>query len=307
MINSHKFSYNPFLILSLIFSLFFLMPIKVFGNIYASGRVLTLKTYPFAPVEILELRINDSSIRFNEKLSEDNDWLKDLRVQVKNISDKAISYISIELRNEPPESGDKPRITAFSIGSLPVSRNQLVQQAETLVSPEAFIDIPLPQKQYEIYKDYLQVSSLEVSIGQVFFTDDTLWTRGVLYTRDPKNSNKWNPIKSSVEKVEEFYLQKRQQRLTQSPDKPPKSSLLTYQPVAFKSKTKSIPSKALLDCHILSDSHFYQCDYLCPDWYFSYTPPLEYGRWRYYEVYYNCSGPAYCYPYQNVTEVQLCW
>jgi hypothetical protein len=307
MIKNNESSRNELFIIFFGILLFFTLNPKAHGTPVGQSRVLKLMTYPFAPVEIMGIKVKDTPVSFNQPLSDDKDWINGITVRVKNISEKSISYISIELRSEPPESGDKPRITSVSSGVLPLLRDGAEQQANILISPDMFIDITLSNDQYQVYKDYLQVSSLQVSVGSVFFTDDTLWMKGVSFTRDSKNPNNWKPVKTSVKSVEEFYLQNRKQGFMQSPGKALKSFSPTLQLVANKLATKSRFSMQDWNCHILSDAQFWPCDYQCPDFYVTYIPPYEFGRWDYYEVYANCSGPNYCYPYQIKLDVRLCF
>ena len=305
MFKNHERSRHGFFVVCLSILLLFGLTAKINANQAGQGRILKSVTYPFAPVEIIEIKVNDTPISFNQILGNDIDWINGLTVRVKNTSEKPISYISIDLRSEPPESGDKPRITSFSKGVLPVSRDIPVAPGNTLVAPDTFIEIPFTNEQFQIYKDYLQVSSLQVSVGSVFFTDDTLWMQGVLYTRDTKNPNKWNPVKSSVERLEKYYLQKRTQSLMQPLGMSPRTSFPALKPAAYKSENKGVLEE---NCRILSDAEWFMCDYLCNYWYANYSLPLEWGHWNYYEVFVNCSGPTYCYPYQTKMEPRLdCW
>jgi hypothetical protein len=139
-----------------------------FGIEPRQGRLLSKASHPFEPIEIESIKVKGNPINFDEPLGNDKDWLQGLTIRVKNISEKPISYISIELWSYPPESGDKPRVTSFSRGSLPLPRNGVLEPPTTIVSPDEFIDITFTDEMYNIYKEYLQVSNLKVSVGNVF-------------------------------------------------------------------------------------------------------------------------------------------
>ena len=177
------------------------------------ARVISKLTSPFEPVLLTNAKARGKAIRFEmPSVDDDQNWLQGLSVQVRNISERAITYVSIELRVDPPESGNLPRITSFSAGSLPLSGDGLLPTAEKLILPGRSIDIKFPDEKYLRYREYLQVDNVKISIGKVFFEDDTLWMGGVLYTRDPKNSNRWNPVESSVRNLEESYRERIKQQ-----------------------------------------------------------------------------------------------
>lgn len=190
-----------------------------YGNEPRQSRLLSRASHPFEPIEMVSIKVKGNPINFDEPLGSDKDWLQGLMIRVKNISEKPISYISIELWSYPPESGHIPRVTSFFRGSLPLPRNGVLEPPKTIVSPGEFIDITFTDEMYNIYKEYLQVSNLKVSVGKIFFMDDTLWMDGVIFTRDPDKPTRWKPVQSSVKSVEEFYLQKKTQSLVQPPGK----------------------------------------------------------------------------------------
>jgi hypothetical protein len=170
-------------------------------------RVLERLSFPFEPIEITDVRIKGQSIKFSPVLTDNVDWLQGLTVQVKNISGKPISYISIELWVHPPESGNRPTVTTIASGQVPLSSAEISQPAKVLVAPNASTEITLNDSAYTVYKNELHASKVQVRVGMVFFTDNTAWKEGVLLRRDKTKPNRWNVIKDSERRLEEFLKQ----------------------------------------------------------------------------------------------------
>ncbi|MFY9557970.1 MAG: hypothetical protein WAV20_06305 [Blastocatellia bacterium] len=171
----------------------------------AQGQARTLErsVLPFEPIEIMDVKLHGRSIRLNAALTGDNDWLQGLTFRVKNISGKPISYVSIQLRVNPPESGNLPRVTGLSAGFSPFSPNGISPRAETFVAPDDFGEIVLSDTAYNAYKHELQASTILVRVGLVVFTDDTAWSEGLLLKRDAKTPNRWVVVEESQKRLEE--------------------------------------------------------------------------------------------------------
>ncbi len=176
-------------------------------------RVLERDAFPFEPIEIIDVKVKKGSISFGSTLDNDVDWLEGLTLRVKNISETPISYISIGLHVNPPESGSLPKMTIFSAGSLPVPQNGVLQPAKVLVAPDDYVDIPFDAGAYRVYKTELQASKVLLRIETICFTDDTAWMQGMLHKRDPNNPFRWNVIESSKKRYEEFLKKQRSERL----------------------------------------------------------------------------------------------
>ena len=228
-------------------ALFYLSPTFVSAAVQTQGRVLAREELPFEPIEIVNVIVKDSTVSFGTALTEDSDWLQGLTLRIKNISGKPISYRGIQLCVNPPESGNLPKVTEFSAGSLPILNNDLLTPARTLVAPNNYIDIKFDDSAYKKYKTELQVSKVFIRVGKIFFTDDTLWSQGMLHRRDPNKPNRWNVIDSSRLRVEEFYKQKSstrpQSRLLQG-------SVISLQTVSYRPATKKTSlSRQCLECY----------------------------------------------------------
>lgn len=81
--------------------------------------VLKKEVYPNEPIELVDLRVKEKQIRISEYFDSDKDWYKNMSLLVKNISDKTIVYLELEL--EIPKSGtmERPVVVPFVFGELP--------------------------------------------------------------------------------------------------------------------------------------------------------------------------------------------
>jgi hypothetical protein len=134
----------------------------------------------------------------NDKFFEDDDWLKGLTINVKNTSGRIIKYVELDLVF--PRPNDSP--------NQPVSRDHLIYGQYPLQPGEAGPANPQPPvmpgdtveialTDYEgtmdflLHTNYRSIKQLEIEIGMVIFDDDTKWSGGRLYRRDPTRPDGW--------------------------------------------------------------------------------------------------------------------
>jgi hypothetical protein len=70
----------------------------VFTQAQSDERVVNLYQWRNEPLKIHSIKVKGKEIKPNEKFAdEDDDWFRDLVVEVENISDKTIVYMAINL------------------------------------------------------------------------------------------------------------------------------------------------------------------------------------------------------------------
>jgi hypothetical protein len=80
----------------------------------------TIKQAAFeGPVEIVGLEIGGHPARFNERVMADKDWLKTLKLEFKNLHDKSIVHMRIELEIAPTGKMDAPLRLMLEFGIRP--------------------------------------------------------------------------------------------------------------------------------------------------------------------------------------------
>jgi hypothetical protein len=172
------------------------------AHIQKGAKKITFFSYDFvpnnvpAPIEITGIKVKGKPVKFNEPFEEPAaDWLNGITFEVRNAGDKAISYFDIELVVKFQNSEIDGQIIPVAFGLKPIPGK---------VSPTA----QLPSSDYasasllshnfntimsslEKEKTTYDKNSVEVSIGQVIFSDDTRWSGGNLFKRDPTNNRRW--------------------------------------------------------------------------------------------------------------------
>lgn len=170
-----------------------------------TGNTLWKITYPDEPVEITDLSVEWKGIEFGKAFSAQQDWLRTLRFNVKNTSDKVINYVEFHVLIQYPESKKTANaidVTAgfFTSDDNPVDRNN---QAIYL-QPGQVVSLYVNEKRY---RNFLQMiieanaenQSMKISllIARVQTEDHSMWTVGEWYAPDPANSKKWLKLKIS--------------------------------------------------------------------------------------------------------------
>jgi len=141
-------------------------------------------------VPYLSLRI----LRFEAN----NDWLRQLTLQLQNVSGKTITYVEIHL-TFPQTANEKGRIGLHQI-YLGIDPDRKFTRPEIRFAPNDTIELPVAKEIDEIKKlvetrlPLTQVFEVEVEVHAVLFDDGTMFQAGVMYQRDPNEPKKWIPI-----------------------------------------------------------------------------------------------------------------
>lgn len=147
----------------------------------------------------------------------DSDWLKNLTVTLKNVSDKPITYVALFLRfpetardkpsrglNLPsPTSTDRPHGSGLHQIFIGVDPDRKFQRPKLRLAPSESLDIPLDTEFRDIAtllrlldQPIEQVSQMEIEIHSALFDDGSLFEAGMMYRRDPTDPHRWVPIGS---------------------------------------------------------------------------------------------------------------
>ncbi|MEK6334225.1 MAG: hypothetical protein AABM67_04695 [Acidobacteriota bacterium] len=194
----------------------FMVVIGVFGlSLAQSGstgqkRERTIKRPPWRnePIRIEKIKLRGMPVS-DQKFLEDDDWLKSLTLSVKNTSGRIIKYIEIDLIFPRPQDSLGERISRDHLmyGQYPLLPGEAVSpSSEAPVMPNDSVSITLSD--YEGMMEFLKqtnygasIRDLELEISMVIFNDDTKWSGGRLYRRDPNNPDGWIPIPKQQNKV----------------------------------------------------------------------------------------------------------
>jgi hypothetical protein len=166
-----------------------------------SQNLKTLEFYSYdfmpnsvpAPIEITNMKVKGKSVKFAEPFEADDDWLNGITFDIRNSGNKDIIFFEIDvawkLLNDKADGftgkiffGRRPipgRMAATALlssgGATSVSYNDLHRAMAGLTRKNIVSD----------------TRAAEVRIGTVIFSDDTSWSMGSLFVRDPKDDRRW--------------------------------------------------------------------------------------------------------------------
>jgi hypothetical protein len=170
-------------------------------------KVVRKENDPTSPVEIGQLKHKGKPVNFNRAFDADagDDWLKDLSVEVKNVSDRPIIYLKIELNFPSDDSEDRALVTYLEYGKQPTEGDAAAPDFKPL-RPGETITLSVPEwvpgavrrsLQKEGSGSALKLNRVKVYANQAWFDKDTMWMLGTTFRRDPAN-NEFKPIARSA-------------------------------------------------------------------------------------------------------------
>lgn len=163
-----------------------------------SEKKFIKESYKNEPIEFSSINSNGKKIKLNEKLIQENDWLKDLTIDFKNIYDKPITYISLIINFPETHSNGLPMSYIVKFGVHPNNANKN-NYASEIVLPKEVAQINLSQKSYDALKTFLatrnftlkDLTEANLAIQTVFFADGTIWFGGTISRPDPTHPGKY--------------------------------------------------------------------------------------------------------------------
>ena len=169
-------------------------------------RVIDKMTWRTEPIKIEKITTNGAVVELGKRFPGDKDWLKGLTILVKNVSDKAIARIELNLdfpRSEPvpedvpfysmplvygldpldyPNSGHPPIL-------LPGERGELrLPDVNLPVIKKDLADLGYPE----------DVTRARLRLDVVIFLDRLMWGSDEILHPDPKNPKSWSILEFSV-------------------------------------------------------------------------------------------------------------
>jgi hypothetical protein len=161
-------------------------------------KKFTKETFKNEPIEFIELKSNGKKFKLNEKLTQEDDWLKDFTINFKNISDKPITYVSIIINFPETRSNGLPMSYIIKFGVHPDFPNKNNDELK-MVAPNEIAQISLSPERYEKVKAFLatrhhllrDLTEANVTIQTIFFADGANWFGGTISRPDPNRPGKY--------------------------------------------------------------------------------------------------------------------
>jgi hypothetical protein len=156
-----------------------------------------LTNYRNEPLKITSMKAANRKVRFGEKITGEDDWLKSAELTIKNVSGKDIVFVEVDLNfPETKTSGDEMSFP-LRFGSppgLPTGSPAMILR----IDDEATLG--LQGKRYEELVRFVEhrhsistIGKVVVDVQLVIFADGTAWSRGTFRRRDPNNPNSYIP------------------------------------------------------------------------------------------------------------------
>ena len=83
------------------------------------SKVMKVGHWKDEPAEIVSVKLRGRTLNHGDSLDPYPNWTKDLEITVRNVSDRPISYASVELSTSNDSGSDAIALTLYSFGSIP--------------------------------------------------------------------------------------------------------------------------------------------------------------------------------------------
>jgi hypothetical protein len=177
----------------------------------ADGKVIRVYQDPKSPLGLSGLAVKGVTVTPDVEFSASSlaavggpgDWLQDLTLRLKNISDKQITYISLHLQFVDALDGGGQLILHdkhMGIGLLP--RVPGDGQEPLALNPVESVKFVLSPQEIDRIKEKLagrnlqvaDMNKLAIKLGYVLFNDGIQWSEGSLYKPNPDAPHGWERI-----------------------------------------------------------------------------------------------------------------
>jgi hypothetical protein len=176
----------------------------VFAQSSNRNRVVNKLTQAGEPIEITKLKVKGKPLNFNREFSDDDDWVKGLTVEVKNVSGREIIYLQIELDFPVDDSDARVFVVSLEYGYppeegdvAPVTKPLQPVEVVTLSATSGVADALKREIREKGSGNALKMNKADIYVNQVWFDMNTVWGMGTIFERDPTDKKKWNPIKTN--------------------------------------------------------------------------------------------------------------
>ncbi len=164
-------------------------------------RVDKHKTVLKLPLEVIQAKVGENVIEWGEQFDGDNsEWLKQLKITIKNTSDKTITWASIFLWFPETRQSGPIMVAQLFIGQLSdmITKNPPLdlkpgKELEVSVEPN-FTSI---KKLIESRSRLDQVNEVDIELQEVMFDDGTLYSADAIWKLNPETNSprKWIKVR----------------------------------------------------------------------------------------------------------------
>jgi hypothetical protein len=175
--------------------------------------------FPNEPFEFSNLSIQNTKISPRQKISVHSlieksggnidSWMENLKFTLKNITDKRITYIAIELDfPETKVNGPMMVYNQLGIGIPPYATEDLRNHATPLIlEPSDTIRFTLSAKDLQVIKQFLSVRNFQLAninnivirVDHLIFDDGMKWQIGRFYKPNPNKPSGYELISPNIQ------------------------------------------------------------------------------------------------------------
>lgn len=185
------------------FCLFFLLSVILVGQ--EKLRTLEKRITKNDPIELVSFEVKNRVFNDKKTVVGDKFWLRDLRMNVRNISNKQIVYLSVNIQIQPTSKSKIPFNLPFVFGSYylpeqglnykPFMPNETLKIAILPTQLEYFTNVFMPQN------DLNDIDFVKYYFNFIVFEDGTAWSKGRLLHRSQNNPYKWESFSNKSNPV----------------------------------------------------------------------------------------------------------
>jgi hypothetical protein len=144
-------------------------------------------------VEIVDIKVADTSIKVGRSFLAGDDWLQGLSLKMKNVSGRPI--IGARLSFSLPETRVDNNGLGFSLEYGRGLTTGILSDVQKVVMPDEEFELKFSDRQYQRQREFFtsrstlkSFSKITISTLIVKFDDESIWAGGCLRASDPANS-----------------------------------------------------------------------------------------------------------------------
>jgi hypothetical protein len=150
------------------------------------------------PLEITEIKVKEKAIRFEEKFTEDGQWLRDATFKIRNKYSKPITYVHIDIDFPETEATGIMMQRQLFLGQHPAPKRPSPRPPVRILPGES-LEVSLASE-FDGIKRMIErrnpsinnISQILIRLNEVAFEDGTLYSGGNIYRLNPDpNGPKW--------------------------------------------------------------------------------------------------------------------
>ncbi|MEO8650082.1 MAG: hypothetical protein ABI539_13035 [Acidobacteriota bacterium] len=150
------------------------------------------------PIVIVSRKLGNSAFERQKRVSGNDDWLKNLRFGVKNVSNKTIVYFNIDL--VIPKQRQLPAFLPVGIFFGNRYAPVVANPSDLILAPDEIGEVGVSTSEISYWNMELEKYGVEdfnlvtLDIREIHFADGTGWKLGIPLQQDPDNPKIWRSL-----------------------------------------------------------------------------------------------------------------